>query len=210
MKTVIFDFDGTLADTLQLTVSVFNQVADKHHLPQIKASDLETVRGLSARELVTKYAITPLRLLRLITDMQSLLKKRTAEIDVIAGIPALLQHLHQQGIQVGIVTSNSRAVVDAFVKRHHFNTIDFIHCEKNLFGKGRVLKHVLKKQHLLPRDVWYVGDEVRDIDAAHQAGLKVIAVTWGFNTAARLQKAQPDVVIKYPAQLLDVLVATKT
>jgi phosphoglycolate phosphatase len=74
-----------------------------------------------------------------------------------------------------------------------------------LLGKGRVLRRVLKRNSLDPEHTWYVGDEVRDITSAREAGLRIMSVTWGFNNAEILQKHRPTRLIETPDELLDNL-----
>jgi len=70
-----------------------------------------------------------------------------------------------------------------------------------LFGKGKALKRILRAEKLERADVLYVGDEVRDIEAAQRAGVKCAAVTWGFHAADLLRTANPDFVLETPGEL---------
>ena len=66
-KLTIFDFDGTLADTFLWYVSVVNQVADKYNFKRIMKSEVETLRGYSARKLLNHLKV-PIWKLPMITD----------------------------------------------------------------------------------------------------------------------------------------------
>jgi phosphoglycolate phosphatase-like HAD superfamily hydrolase len=71
-----------------------------------------------------------------------------------------------------------------------------------LFGKGRVIQRLLRRHHLNPEDVIYVGDETKDIEAARKIGIKVISVSWGYNSSQALAAEHPDFLIYRPEELL--------
>ena len=63
----------------------------------------------------------------------------------------------------------------------------------------------MKINKLTPEEVIYVGDETRDIEASKTIPIKVIAVSWGFNSAEALAKQNPDFLIQKPSELLKVM-----
>ena len=202
-QVVIFDFDGTIANTLDSILKLFNEIASDYNLPIIKDSDKEKIRNFSAKELVKEYRISPWKLLQLTKDILPKLKKNIKDISIVEGMADVFQDLEKLEIKIGIVTSNSKENVELFLANQHISQIDFIHSEKSLFGKGRVLSHLIKEQKLNKERVVYVGDEVRDIEAARKAGIPVIAVTWGFNSEKRLQQSKPDYLVTNPQQILE-------
>lgn len=78
---------------------------------------------------------------------------------------------------------------------------DDINSESILFGKHRIINRLLKQQNIPKHQAIYVGDETRDITAAHQSQIYSIAVTWGFNSANILAQYQPDFIIHEPQDL---------
>jgi phosphoglycolate phosphatase len=62
-----------------------------------------------------------------------------------------------------------------------------------------VSNHGLDRNHVL-----YIGDETRDIEAAHKAGVRVAAVTWGYNNAEMLKRFSPDYLVSRPHELLSL------
>jgi HAD superfamily hydrolase (TIGR01549 family) len=203
--TIIFDFDGTIADTLGVTVKLFNQVADDFGLPKITPKKLEELKDLSARELLSEFSISPIKLARLTMRIQKDLKSHLQDIEVVEGVVEIIQELSQQGNQVGILTSNTRENVELFLNKHNIQVIDFIHSEKNLFGKDKALKKVIGENHLDKNSVIYVGDEARDIEACQKVGIKVAAVTWGFNSEKKLRTMRPDYLVKSPEEITNLI-----
>lgn len=121
-----------------------------------------------------------------------------------AGLPEALSSLKGRGVKLGILTSNSKENVELFLESHglsgHF---DFVHGGSSIFGKGPVLKKLLRKLKLDPNTVDYVGDEARDVKAAKAARARAVAVTWGFNSPRLLSEAGPDVVLSHPSELVE-------
>ena len=85
------------------------------------------------------------------------------------------------------------------------NLFEFVYSESSLFGKHVVLKRMCSKQNIDPLEVVYVGDEDRDIIAAKKVKIKIIAVTWGFNSKAKLSKEKPDYLVDLPMQIIEVI-----
>ncbi len=202
IKTIIFDFDGTIADTLEVIIKLFNQFSEEFALPKIGLTDKTELRNLSAKELMAEYKMPAWKFLKLNQKILTNLKKDITKLEPINGIKELLIELKKKNFQLGILSSNQKENIQLFLDQHQFE-VDFIYSEKNLFGKDKVLKHLVKRHRLNKDEVIYVGDEVRDVEASQKAGIKVLAVTWGFNSIERLKKAKPDYIITDPKEILE-------
>lgn len=201
--TLIFDFDGTLAQTLILTRDIYNTVANDLRLPLITDEDMKTIRDKSAREVFKIAHLSPLMLPKVILRIQSQMKHRLHEAKVVPGMPQVLREMYRGGTKLGIVSSNSEENLIAFLKMNKlYPYFDFIHSEKNIFGKGKVLANVLRTYKLEREYTLYVGDEVRDIEAARDAKMKIVSVTWGFNSEEKLLASAPDYLVRKPKDLL--------
>ncbi len=208
IHTVIFDFDGTLADTLDIFIAAYNKIASRYALDAIDPAQKEFLRNFGARELIRKYRISPSKLMTLTRRMRSQLKKEGGSTSFFEGIDTLFQDLKRKGFRIGIVTSNSEEKVKSCLEKWHISSdVDFIHSERNIFGKAKAFSHVLKKYSLSKEEVIYVGDEVRDIEAAHQVGIPIISVTWGFNSKERLAQSQPEHLALRPSEILEIVSA---
>ena len=103
---------------------------------------------------------------------------------------------------LGIVTSNDPVNVKKFLLAHNLDYFAFVYSDGSLFGKGKIIKNLLHKYSYAPENVIYVGDEVRDIDAARTAGINVVSVTWGLNSKKVLLENNPDFLIDNSTALL--------
>jgi phosphoglycolate phosphatase-like HAD superfamily hydrolase len=119
-----------------------------------------------------------------------------------------IETLHKKGYFLGIVTSNTEKNVLRFLEINHITSFDFIHDEKNIFGKGRTIKSVIKKYRLNKNEAVYVGDEVRDIEAAEKSGIRSISVSWGFNTKKLLQRHSASTIVNTPQELLQAILSS--
>jgi phosphoglycolate phosphatase-like HAD superfamily hydrolase len=205
VNVLIFDFDGTIADSFEIVLAITNRLAPEFGYPPALPEDVERLRNLSSREIVRQSKVSPFKIPFLVRRLRGELYREIPHLQPIPGIKAALLDLKQQGYQLGIVTSNSRKNVVAFLAAQQLSDMfDFIGSGIALFGKDRILRRILKQQQLNPRDVVYVGDETRDIEAARTIGIKVISVSWGYNTSQALAAENPDYLIHQPAELLQI------
>ncbi len=206
VKVIIFDFDGTIADSFEVVLRIANQLAAEFGYPTTDADDIDRLKNLSSREIVRQSQVPPLKLPFLLRRLRGELNREICQLKPIPGMQAALLELQQQGNRLGIVTSNSCENVNAFLEAQDLHGIfDFVGSGLALFGKGRVIRRILKQQEVSPNDVIYVGDETRDIEAARKIGIKVISVSWGFNSSQALAAENPDFLIHQPHELLNAV-----
>lgn len=206
-KAVIFDFDGTIADSFQATLRIGNQLAAEYAFRPVHEHDIERLRGSSYREIAAHIGIPWHRIPRVAMRIHREMSAQVSQLQPIAGLPAVLSELRNRGFTLGILTSNSRANVQQFLEAHALGGFDFIGAAVNLWGKQRSLKALLRARKLAHEDVVYVGDEVRDIEATRALTVPMIAVGWGFTTSAYLAAHRPDHLIERPEELLEILKA---
>jgi phosphoglycolate phosphatase len=205
-KVIIFDFDGTIADTVDALVSIANRLAVEFGYVQITPDQLTLLKSLSSREIIKYSGVSLFKIPFLVKKVKFELKDKIQELRPIPGMKQSLIELKEHGYQLGIITSNSKDNVTAFLKINELNNLfEFIYSGVTIFGKTTIINNVLKQKQLQPQAVIYVGDETRDIEASKKANIKVIAVTWGFNSPEVLAKQNPDFVIHHPNELLQVI-----
>jgi HAD superfamily hydrolase (TIGR01509 family) len=206
VKVIIFDFDGTLADSFKAVWKISNQLAVEFGYPVTQPDDVQQLKNLSSREIIKQSRLSPLKIPFLVRRLRRELSREIPHLQLFAGMKPVLRSLKQQGNHLGIVTSNSRENVVAFLTAQALPDIfDFVESGLTLFGKDKVLQRVVKQQRLNPADMIYVGDETRDIEAARKMGIQIISVTWGFNSEQALAAENPDFLIHQPEELLQVL-----
>jgi HAD superfamily hydrolase (TIGR01662 family) len=199
--SLIFDFDGTIADTLSAIVRLVNEHAKEINIKPLDETDVDELRGMSNLDIIKKYKVPLLKVPYLVLRAQKELNHRIGEMSLFPGVKELVFDLKRRGIRLGILTSNSRENVQKFLKAHDLDVFDFIHAEQNFFGKNWALLHLLKKFNLKKEEVIYVGDEVRDIEACQKVNIAVIAVSWGFHRRKLLQDKLPTYLVDSPDEI---------
>jgi len=203
-ELLLFDFDGTLADTRSVAHRILNDMAGEFGFRELPEDQLEAARNMSTRKFIAHLGISSWRVPMIAKRGLQLLHERIEQIQPIAGMPQIIAALHGRGHRIGILTSNSEANVAAFLVRHELPYFHFVKTSSKLFGKARVMKRILKAEKVLPSQVLYIGDETRDIDAAKETGLRIAAVTWGYNSAEALAAMEPHHMISSPEELLGI------
>ncbi len=205
-KVILFDFDGTIADTYQAIANITNQLSAEFGYKALDKEELLLIKNLSSREIVKRSEISIFKLPFLVKRIRSELSKEIAQLDAIYDMERVLLKLKNRGYILGIVTSNTEDNVDIFLNKHGLDSVfSFIYSGTAIFGKHRVLRQVVKEHRLKKSDVIYVGDETRDVRSARKSGIAVIAVGWGFNSAEILQEHQPDYLVDRPQELLEAI-----
>lgn len=206
MQTVIFDFDGTLVDSLEQSLRIANALAPQFGLRQVTESELQHLRELNPQEILRGLKIPLWKLPCFLHRLRQEMVVRDCALLGVPQIPQLLQDLSRRGVRLGVLSSNDRRVVERFLRDADLLPLfTFVEGGARIFGKSYRLRSLLRRYRIPRQQVFYVGDEVRDVVAARQAQVKSIAVTWGFNTLTALQQAQPHALIEQPQELLTIL-----
>lgn len=201
---ILFDFDGTVADTLEISHGILNDLAREFGFRELPKEELEAARAMKTRQFIRHLGIRSWSVPSISKRGLQLLHERIHLVQPIRGMPETLAGLRGQGHRLGILTSNSEANVSAFLERHDLPHFDFVRTSSKLFGKDREMKKLLKSEKIAARDVLYVGDETRDIEAAKIAGLRMAAVSWGYNSSEALLSLAPDYLLSSPGELLSL------
>jgi phosphoglycolate phosphatase len=133
------------------------------------------------------------------------MNKEIVNLKTIVNLKDTLEQLKENGCILGILTTNSRENVIKFLKKNDLELFDFVYSGRAVFGKSRLLKKLMKEKTIPHPDPIYVGDEIRDVEAAKKAGIKVISVSWGYNTKTALLKYHPDHIVEKPEDLKDII-----
>jgi len=201
-KYIIFDFDGTIADTFSFAEKIGKDIANRYSI---------TISSEEAREVGFKTALLksgfPLwHLSKTINEFKKRMSVNIVnDVEMINGIKPVLLSLYEK-YRLGILSSNSKQNIEKFLRRHNtYNLFEFIYSDSSVFGKHVVLKRLCKKLNIDKNKLIYVGDEDRDIYAANRLGIKSIAFSGGYNNESVLKKANPSYLVSSPEQILEIL-----
>jgi phosphoglycolate phosphatase len=190
-RLVVFDFDGTLADTLPWVRSVFNDTARKFRFREVTGDQIEMLRGRPNREIVRYLGVPAWKLPLIAAHMRKIAARDVGQMRLFPGAEDMLRRLHGAGRMLAVVSSNSEANVRR-VLGPAAAVVPFYGCGASVFGKASKFRSVLKKSGVPAPQAIAIGDEERDIEAARRAGLAVGAVCWGSATPELLTACRPD------------------
>jgi phosphoglycolate phosphatase len=199
---LIFDFDGTIADTLDHLVKIGNQLSREFHYKKVRSSQIEEFKDRSLREIIRTLEVPLSKIPRILMRARKELHKNISRIKPIKGLKDILLELKSLGYRMGIITSNSSDNVKNFLKNHNLEMFEFVKTSSKLWSKNHILRRVIRKNGFSIDQIIYIGDEVRDIEAAQKAGVLCMAVTWGFNSKRALKACRPDYLAHKPEDLI--------
>lgn len=199
-ETIIFDFDGTLVDSFPVALDIFYALTHSDPLPR---QDMTRLRGMTLVQVAKELRIPTYSIPFLLFRGRRVMRKRMTEVDMIAGMEAVIRDLARTH-KLFILSSNSPANITMILERHDIRgCFEEIHGNVPLLAKSRALRQLLRKKALKKPEVWYVGDEARDIESAHKNGIKSIAVSWGYNNIHILSQHTPTALVFSTVELLD-------
>jgi len=205
-KLVIFDFDGTLANTFPFVLKVMDEVSERFGLQKVDRSEIDMLRSLDARMVMKHLNIPVWKVPAISTYTMNLLAKQIDLLSLFDGIDQLLKDLSSKGIQLGIVTSNSYENVCKVLGAENAALIHYYECGVRLFGKQAKLKKVLKASGVKAGDAICIGDEIRDIQAAQKVSIPFGAVAWGFTNLDALKAYAPTEVFTNIAEIAERII----
>ncbi|MFT4031239.1 MAG: HAD-IA family hydrolase [Siphonobacter sp.] len=205
IKYVLFDFDGTLVDSKNILVQVFNDLSTKYAYPKVSSEICPKV--LSIAEHCKALGVPFYRIPFLSFEFLGKYRKSVPRLTLFDGLKNVLTELSKRGYLITILSSHSKRTIQSFLKANQLTNIHTLHSSQSIFGKEKILGKFLKKNRLKSSEVIYIGDEVRDIIACHTYGIKVAWVSWGYDTYELIQPQSPDFIIHSPDEILQILQA---
>lgn len=204
-KAVLFDFDGTIADSIPWIFREINNHAEEYGFQPISAERFGLLRSSTLPELVKQFNISLFKLPFFIATMRREIKKDIEKMGLCKGMKEFLLTLKKKELRMGIVSSSPRENIESFLKKHDLNIFEFIHSELNILGKSAAIEGVMREHNMKKEETIYVGDEIRDIEVCKAIELDIISVTWGFNDEVGLRKHGASHIADSPDDILKLL-----
>ncbi|MCO7124322.1 HAD-IA family hydrolase [Sporolactobacillus shoreicorticis] len=205
LRAILFDFDGTLADSKEAFLSAYNELADRHHFQKMTLARFDSLKSLSMKERCAALGISFYRIPFLVGELSKLYQKSLQRIPLMDGVGEMLQELSGSGYTLAILSSNEEKNIHSLLEMHGLNYFSTVMCSKKLFAKDRLMHRYLKRNQLTADQVVYIGDEERDILASRKCGIRVIWAAWGFDGIENIRKAGPNFIADCPADLLRIV-----
>jgi len=155
MATYIFDFDGTLADSVPIVRDIILNQAKFLGCRQLTLNEISALRNMHAYEVLKHLHVPFWKTFSFTNKLRKACNKRVDDITIFTEWFDVLHTLKNNQHALGIISSNSRKIIEFTLKKYHvYDFFDFITCETPLFGKAKILKKVIKSLHLNIRSGW--------------------------------------------------------
>lgn len=207
LQGVVFDLDGTLANTLPLVIAAFRQAIEP--LANRSLTDAEIIATFGPSEEGTIRALIPNHFE---AGVAAYLRHYEALHDgwpePFAGIPALLGELKERGVHLALVTGKGERSTEISLRRYGLASAFEAVETGNPNGprKAACIERILAKWQMDPSEAVYVGDAPTDVTASREAGVAVIGAGWAETTDRALLAAEhPDMLLDSVSELKDWL-----
>ena len=212
-KTVIFDLDGTLLNTIDDLAAAGNFVCRENGWPEYTVEQFKAMVGHGIPNLVARFtpdsAQSPLLLANALSQFSAYYAEHNCDYTKpYAGIPELLAELKALGVELAVYSNKadgfSRRLMDTFFPQTFAlvrGKLEGVPVKPDPTG----VRAVLKELGAQPEQTLFVGDSNVDILTGHNAGLLACGVSWGFRSRASLEEAGADFIADTVAQLRNVI-----
>lgn len=199
-RLVVFDFDGTIADSFDAALTVFKQLVPEQE--NLTEEQIEVLRNKPYKEILEYFNISFFRVPSLVVKGRQILKKSIHKVQPFPDVDSALAKLKADGYTLCIISSNATPSIEKFLDRHHLSKyFDGVQGFAGLLGKPKLLRALMKQRGFKPEETVYVGDEPRDVDAAKKAKVHSVAVSWGFSGEKVLADHEPTFLVSEPKRL---------
>jgi phosphoglycolate phosphatase len=206
-KLLIFDFDGTLANSFPWVVAILDELAEKFNAKPVDHSRLDELKNYPPRKIMKMHNVSIWKLPAILRFTRSRMKSNGESIQYFEGVDTMLQKLKDNNIRMALVTTNTCETVrkvlgdDLYDLFHHFED------KVSLFGKPAALKRIIRKSGLDRSEMLAIGDEIRDVEAAKKVNIPFGAVSWGFSSMEVMASHSPEHIFTEISQIVDLVVA---
>jgi phosphoglycolate phosphatase len=200
---VVHDFDGTIADSGEANLSAMATVLGRD---PFTLEEVEDMRSRTTRENMRQLGVRGWQLPRLLLKGQRIVGEKLDDIEVFEGMPDALAQLAEEGYGQYVLSTNSSENISRFLALNGLaGAVADVYGGVSMLGKARKLSRLVSTEGLVAERTVYVGDEGRDIEAAREAGMRCVAVAWGFQNAEALEAHEPDALVGSPPELVDAI-----
>ena len=186
---LIFDLDGTLADSFPFFLRVHDELARRHGFRAIGDDHVEPLRRLTTRQMLARSGLPAWRLPLVGRDFVAAMKQAD-DVRPFPGVADVLPRLAQRAT-LALVTSNSREVATQVLGAELMALFAHVDGGASIFGKARRLRRVLAAVGVPARDAINIGDQGADAEGARDAGVAFGAVDWGYAAPETLAACHP-------------------
>ena len=213
-KSVIFDLDGTLLNSVADLAQATNYALSLNGYPTHPEEAYRFFVGNGINKLFERAlpegAKTEENVQRIRETFIPYYNEHKSDLTrPYAGVVDLLESLQDKGLTLAIASNKYMAatvqLVSHFFPSIHFDVVLGQRDDVPVKPHPQIVYDILQHTGYSPADVLYVGDTAVDMHTAHNAGVDVVAVTWGFRPRAELEVCNPTHIVDHPLQILSLI-----
>jgi phosphoglycolate phosphatase len=204
-QAVIFDFDGTIADSFEYVFDFLKREAG--NTQQYSDAERGLLRKMPMKDLALHLGVPVWRLPLTYFRGRRVMRAHMEHVKPFPGMIELIRQLHQDDeYDLFITSANSGHNIRHLLRDQGvLSCFRAIRSSAGITGKPALINQLLVRYRLPRRGTWYVGDEVGDVRAARRAGVGSLAVTWGFADPIKLKAAQPSQTAAEPTEIARIV-----
>ncbi|MCB9496208.1 MAG: HAD hydrolase-like protein [Fibrobacteria bacterium] len=200
-RVVLFDFDGTLADTFPRVERLLPRLARELRFRCPPSGEIRDLRELPVGRILSSLGIAPWKVPLVLWRARALLAVDPEPISLFPGISELLGMLDAAEVEWAILTSNSPSLVRTTLRKSGVPEPGWLEAGLGLHSKAKLLRRMAERFGVERADLLFVSDETRDVDAARKAQVPMVSVSWGYSSPSALERAGAGEVIGTVVQL---------
>lgn len=200
-RLAIFDFDGTLADSLPWLRAAFSELAAEFGFRAPDDGDVEVLRRSPPRDAMALLRVSRWKIPIIAARLRRRMARELEAIRAFDGVDEMLRRLDEAGVTLAVVSSNSRRNAERVLGEVAAARVRHWACGSALLGKAAHFRRVLARSGIPSGEAICIGDEIRDAHAARAAGIAFGAVGWGYHALDALLAERPAEVFERVADL---------
>ncbi len=202
-KVVLFDYDGTILNSMDVVYKEYNKIADKYGMKKVASfKDFMLLYDTNIYDSFFKLGLDKNRVKEFISDFRRPLIEADDELDLFDKMNDVVERISKKN-KIIVITSNVTEVVQHSINNHGVKGVSEVIGGDKEISKVKKIKSIIEKYH--GRQIYYVGDTKGDIVEAKKVGVIAIAVTWGHHSKKKLSEAGADFIVYKPEELLKIL-----
>lgn len=198
-KVLIFDFDGTIAESSDMIISIIAQYVPGFTREAYVKAMKQYYEDHFVKNLF-RVLFYQLKLIRKTKEIRKKINEKILEVKPFEDMKIELKDLNALGYEMFIISSNFRDNILEFLEKYNINYFKEVHADGSVLHKAKTISQI-KNQYSSDSDVYYIGDELRDIDAARKAGVKEVGITWGLNSRDDFEEFGTKIIFDKASEL---------
>jgi len=204
-KLLVFDYDGVIADSLDLLWEFFDKTNKKYKFFTFKNKyEFTTLWDKNMFEMPTKLGVSKEDFIKFYNEWVNLLILNNDRMKPFDGLKPILEKLNQNNYLI-IISSNDDKIISDFLKRNELTDyFTSIYGTEWGISKKIKLEMALKELKISKGLTYFITDTIGDLKELKSFGIRTVAVTWGYHDKEKLEKAKPDFIFETPDELLEL------